>query len=57
MDWFSRKVLNWCLTNKMDTDFCVAALEEAIVRLGKSNIFNTDSQKMVASSRAVCLKH
>lgn len=30
MDWFSRKVLAWRLSNTMDADFCVAALEEAI---------------------------
>jgi len=29
MDWFSRKVLAWRLSNTMDADFCVAALEEA----------------------------
>lgn len=57
VDWFSRKVLAWRLSNMMDVDFCVAALEEAIARHGRPDIFNTDSQKMVASSRAVCLKH
>ena len=57
MDWFSRKVLAWRLSNTVDVDFCVAALEEAIAQHGKPDIFNTDSQKMVASSRAVCLKH
>ena len=35
MDWASRKVLAWRLSNTMDADFCVAALEEAIVRHGK----------------------
>jgi putative transposase len=33
MDWFSRKVLTWRLSNTMDADFCVMALEEAIARL------------------------
>lgn len=42
MDWASRKVLAWRLSNTMDADFCVAALEEAIVRHGKPGIFNTD---------------
>lgn len=32
MDWFSRKVLTWRLSNTMNADFCVAALEEAIAR-------------------------
>jgi transposase InsO family protein len=35
MDWASRKVLAWRLSNTMDADFCVAALEEAIGRHGK----------------------
>ena len=34
MDWFSRKVLAWRLSNTMDADFCVTALEEAIARFG-----------------------
>src|SRR5438093_1453224 len=42
MDWMSRKVLAWRLSNTMDADFCVAALEEAIARFGRPDIFNTD---------------
>ena len=42
MDWFSRKVLAWRLSNTMDADFCVTALEEAIGRFGRPEIFNTD---------------
>ncbi len=42
MDWASRKVLSWRLSNTMETDFCVAALEEAIDRYGRPEIFNTD---------------
>ena len=42
MDWYSRKVLAWRLSNTMDTEFCVDALEEAIKRYGKPDIFNTD---------------
>ena len=42
MDWFSRKVLAWRLSNTMDADFCVTALEEAIARFGRPEIFNTD---------------
>lgn len=53
MDWFSRKVLAWRLSNTMDADFCVAALEEAIARHGKPDIFNTDSHTIEASSWAV----
>lgn len=42
MDWFSRRVLSWRLSNTMDADFCVAALEEALARFGRPEIFNTD---------------
>lgn len=42
MEWYSRKVLSWRLSNTMDTDFCVEALNEAIDRYGKPEIFNTD---------------
>ena len=42
MDWFSRKVLSWRLSNSLDSSFCVDALEEAIHRYGKPEIFNSD---------------
>jgi putative transposase len=42
MDWFSRKVLSWRLSNTMESDFCVDALEEAIRCHGAPEIFNTD---------------
>ena len=42
MDWYSRKVLSWRLSNTMDAQFCVEALEEALHRYGKPEIFNTD---------------
>jgi len=42
MDWHSRKVLSWRLSNTMDSDFCVGALEEALSRYGRPEIFNTD---------------
>lgn len=42
MDWFSRKVLSWRLSNTLDTSFCIEALEEAIDRYGHPEIFNTD---------------
>lgn len=42
MDWATRKVLAWRLSNTMDAAFCVAALEEALARFGKPEIFNTD---------------
>ena len=49
MDWFSRKVLSWRLSNTMDADFCVTALEEAIARFGKPEIFNTDQGSQFTS--------
>lgn len=42
MEWQSRKVLAWCLSNTMDTGFCLEALEEAILRYGIPKVFNTD---------------
>jgi putative transposase len=42
MDWASRKVLAWRISNTMDTEFCVDALEEALSRYGTPEIFNTD---------------
>jgi len=42
IDWASRAVLSWRLSNTMDASFCVAALEEALARYGKPDIFNTD---------------
>ena len=49
MDWASRKVLSWRLSNTMDADFCVAALEEALARFGKPEIFNTDQGSQFTS--------
>ena len=42
MDWYSRKVLSWRLSNTLDAGFCVAALEDALGKYGKPEIFNTD---------------
>ncbi len=42
IDWASRAVLAWRLSNTMDTGFCLAALDEALLRHGKPKIFNTD---------------
>lgn len=44
VDWFSRKVLAWRLSITMDVAFCVEAVEEAMARFGKPEIFNTDSK-------------
>jgi len=42
MDWYSRKVLSWRLSNSMDTAFCADSLKEAISKYGTPEIFNTD---------------
>ncbi len=42
MDWASRRVLAWRLSNTLHADFCVAALEAAMARYGKPEIVNTD---------------
>jgi putative transposase len=42
MDWHSRRVLSWRLSNTMDVRFCTEALEEALARHGRPEIFNTD---------------
>jgi putative transposase len=49
MDWHSRKVLAWRLSNTMDTGFCIDALEEAIRRYGTPEIFNTDQGSQFTS--------
>ena len=42
MDWATRKVLAWRLSNTMEADFCVAALNDAMDAHGRPEIFNTD---------------
>jgi putative transposase len=42
IDWYSRMVLSWRLSNTMDTDFCVEALTEALGKYGTPEIFNSD---------------
>jgi len=49
MDWHTRKVLSWRLSNTMDTAFCVEALEEALNRFGAPEIFNTDQGSQFTS--------
>lgn len=49
IDWFSRKVLAWRLSITMEADFCVEALEEAMARHGKPEIFNTDQGSQFTS--------
>jgi putative transposase len=50
IDWASRAVLSWRLSNTMDVSFCVSALEEALARFGKPDIFNTDQGSQFTSA-------
>ena len=42
IDWYSRRVLAWRLSNTLDTGFCIEALRDAFTRFGRPTIFNTD---------------
>ena len=50
IDWASRAVLAWRLSNTMDSGFCVEALEEALARYGTPRIFNTDQGAQFTSA-------
>ncbi|MFZ2267323.1 MAG: IS3 family transposase [Azonexus sp.] len=50
IDWYSRRVLAWRLSNTLTTDFCVEAVEEAITRYGRPEIFNTDQGSQFTSA-------
>ncbi len=49
IDWYSRRVLAWRISNSMDTVFCVDCLEEALDRYGKPEIFNSDQGSQFTS--------
>ena len=49
IDWFSRRVLSWRLSNTMDVSFCLEALDEALSKHGKPEIFNTDQGSQFTS--------
>ncbi len=51
MDWATRRVLSWRLSNTMDTEFCIEALEDAFRFHGRPEIFNTDQGSQFASPR------
>ena len=53
MDWATRKVLSWRLSNTMEADFCIEALQEALARYGPPEIFNTDQGSQFTSPRFV----
>jgi putative transposase len=49
LDWFSRRVLSWRVSITMEATFCVEALEEAMVKHGRPDIFNTDQGSQFTS--------
>jgi len=49
VDWYSRRVLAWRLSNTLTTDFCIEALQDAIARYGAPEIFNTDQGSQFTS--------
>ena len=53
LDLYSRKVLSWRLSNTLDADFCVDALEEAISLYGEPEIFNTDQGSQYTSDKFI----
>ena len=59
VDWFSRRVLSWRLSITMEAAFCVEALEEALARHGRPEIFNTDQGSQFTSEvfTGVLIKH
>ena len=53
VDWFSRKVLAWKLSITLSADFCIEALEEALARYGRPEIFNTDQGSQFTSTEFI----
>ena len=51
MDWATRKVLAWRVSNTMDVEFCLEVLEEALARFARPEIFNTDQGSQFTSPR------
>ena len=51
MDWATRKVLSWRVSNTLDVEFCLEALEEALARFGTPEVFNTDQGGQFTSPR------
>lgn len=49
IDWYSRKVLSWRLSNSMDASFCIDCLEDALQAYGKPEIFNSDQGSQFTS--------
>lgn len=55
MDWHSRKVLTWQLSNTLSADFCIEAVQDAFKRFGTPEIFNTDQGSQFTSEGFITL--
>lgn len=55
MDWCSRRILAWRLSNSLTTDFCIEAVEEAIAHHGRPELFNSDQGSQFTDSGFVAL--
>ena len=52
MDWYSRRILSWEISNTLDVDFCISALNKAVIQTGKvPDIFNTDQGTQFTSEK------
>ncbi len=57
MDWYARRVLAWRVSNTLDTEACVEALEEALGRYGAPEILNTDQGAQYTSEAFTTVLH
>ena len=55
LDWATRRVLAWCISNTLTSDFCIAALEDAIALYGTPQILNTDQGSQFTDAAFVAL--
>lgn len=53
LDWFTRRVLSWRVSITLEADFCIEAVEEALARHGKPEIFNTDQGSQFTSTEFI----
>lgn len=53
LDWFTRRVLSWRVSITLEADFCIEAVEEALARHGKPEIFNTDQGSQFTSAEFI----
>jgi len=51
IDWYSRKILSWRLSNTMDVNFCIDCLDEALDRYGEPEFFNSDQGSQFTSPK------